>query len=64
MQTGYVKKWDYGNGWGFIEDDEGYDYFFNISNVRKGIKVKEGMRVKFDTFETNKGPEAENISIP
>tara|TARA_Y100000590_G_scaffold78335_1_gene87003 strand:- start:345 stop:539 length:195 start_codon:yes stop_codon:yes gene_type:complete len=64
MQTGYVKKWDYGNGWGFIEDDEGYDYFFNISNVRKGVKVKEGMRVKFDTFETNRGPEAENISIP
>jgi CspA family cold shock protein len=63
MQSGYVKKWDYGKGWGFIEDEEGCDYFFNISNVRKGIKVKEGMRVKFDVFETNRGPEAENITI-
>ena len=26
MLTGYVKKWDYSNGWGFIEcDDDGYD---------------------------------------
>ena len=46
MLTGYVKKWDYSNGWGFIEsDDDGYDYFFNISNVRKGIRLKEGLRV-------------------
>ena len=63
MEIGSVKKWDINGGWGFIEDDEGYDYFFNISNVKKGIKIKEGLRVKFDIFESNKGPEAENIRI-
>ena len=64
MLTGYVKKWDYSNGWGFIEsDDDGCDYFFNISNVRKGIRLKEGLHVKFDLFEGQKGPEAENVSI-
>ena len=64
MLYGYIKKWDQQNGWGFIEsDDDGYDYFFNISNVRKGIRLKEGLRVKFDLFEGQKGPEAENVSI-
>ena len=64
MLTGYVKKWDYSKGWGFIEcDDDGYDYFLNVSNVRKGVRIKEGLHVKFDFFEGQKGPEAENVSI-
>ena len=63
MQYGVVKLWKQVEGWGFIESEEGYDYFFNISNVKKGIKIKEGLRVKFDIFESNKGPEAENIRI-
>ena len=30
MLTGYVKKWDYSNCWGFIEsDDDGYDYDYS-----------------------------------
>ena len=62
MEIGVVKKWNFKAGWGFIEDDDGYDYFFNVSNVRKGVIIKEGVRVKFDIFETNKGPEAENIT--
>ena len=36
MKIGYVKKWDFSKGWGFIEDSEGYDYFVNISNVSYG----------------------------
>jgi hypothetical protein len=34
MVEGTIKKFDSLNGWGFIEDDEGNDYFFNVSNVR------------------------------
>tara|TARA_Y100001970_G_scaffold73111_2_gene92723 strand:- start:621 stop:815 length:195 start_codon:yes stop_codon:yes gene_type:complete len=63
MLLGSIKKWDQSKGWGFIEDEEGYDYFFNISNVRKGVKIKEGLNVKFDVFESSRGQEAENISI-
>ena len=62
MIFGTVKKWDYMNGWGFIEDDNENDYFFNISNVRKGTKITEGMNVKFDSFPGQRGDEAENIS--
>ena len=63
MQTGIVKKWENNSGWGFIEGDDGEDYFFNIHNVRQGQKMRTGLNVKFDSFEGQKGSEAENISI-
>ena len=62
MKIGYIKKFENLHGWGFIEcpeDDE--DYFFNISNIRKGQRIREGTNVKFDSFETQRGPEAENV---
>ena len=62
MIRGKIKKWNSQNGWGFIEDYDGNDYFFNISNVKIGLKVKEGMNVKFDSFPGQRGDEAENIS--
>ena len=63
MQTGIVKKWNRSSGWGFIEGDDGEDYFFNVSNVRKGQKIREGVDVKFDSFETSRGTEAENVTV-
>ncbi len=63
MQIGIVKKWDNNAGWGFIEGDDGEDYFFNISNIRKGQMIRTGINVKFDSFESQRGPEAENVTI-
>ena len=63
MEIGYIKNWNNSEGWGFIEDEEGYDYFLNISNVRKGVRIQEGLKVKFDIFQGQKGPEAENVSL-
>lgn len=64
MKTGIVKKWDELKGWGFIEDlNHHEDYFFNISNVRKGIIIKEGMKVKFDITVGQRGDEAENVGL-
>ena len=63
METGTVKKWQHDSGWGFIEGDDGNDYFFNIANVRKGQKIRIGITVKFDPFEGQRGSEAENVSI-
>ena len=62
MTKGTIKKWDSLNGWGFVADYDGNDYFFNISNVRTGLKIREGMNVKFDTFPGQRGDEAENIT--
>tara|TARA_Y100000590_G_C15462776_1_gene917122 strand:- start:152 stop:349 length:198 start_codon:yes stop_codon:yes gene_type:complete len=62
MKIGYIKKWDKLKGWGFIEcEEDDQDYFFHISNVRKGLEIKEGMEVKFDSRITQRGDEAENI---
>ena len=63
MQKGVIKKWQHDSGWGFIEGEDGNDYFFNISNVRKGQKMRLGITVKFDSFEGQRGAQAENVSI-
>ena len=62
MKTGVVKMWDNSKGFGFIEDDEGWDYFLNISKVRQGQKIREGDKVKFDVFEGQRGPSAVNVT--
>tara|TARA_B100000959_G_C14815127_1_gene555505 strand:+ start:175 stop:372 length:198 start_codon:yes stop_codon:yes gene_type:complete len=62
MKIGIVKNWNQLKGWGFIEcEEDDQDYFFHISNVRKGLKIQEGMEVKFDSTIGQKGDEAENI---
>jgi len=63
VESGIIKEWNQLKGWGFIQGDDDYDYFFNVSNVRKGIKLSKGIRVKFDIFHGQRGDEAENISI-
>ena len=63
MNYGTVKLWKHTEGWGFIETDDGEDYFFNISSVRTGQKIRERANVKFDTQETLKGIQAVNVSL-
>ena len=63
MLYGKVKIWNQSSGWGFIECEDGYDYFVNIANVRIGQKLKVNVRVKFDSAEGQKGPEAENVTL-
>ena len=63
MNIGRVKLWKQIEGWGFIETDDGEDYFFNISSVRSGQRIRENSKVKFDTEETQKGPQAVNVSL-
>ena len=60
---GRVKVWNQMQGWGFIETDDGEEYFFNISNIRRGQLVRERAKVKFDTEETQRGTEAINVSL-
>ena len=63
MKTGFIKEWNVLKGWGFINcEDEDQDYFFHVSKVRPGLKIRQGMLVKFDTTMTQRGDEAENIS--
>ena len=63
MIKGTIKLWKDVEGWGFIEGEDGEDYFINIANVRTGQKIKLNSKVKFDVFQGQKGPEAVNLSL-
>ena len=63
MLKGTVKNYNADKGWGFIEGEDGEDYFFHISNLRSGQKVRNDSKVKFDSSEGQRGPEAENITL-
>ena len=63
MVIGKVRVWKPLEGWGFIEGDDGQDYFAHSSKVRSGQTIRSGLRVKFDSFETSRGSEAENITL-
>ena len=61
MLTGRIKHLERSKGWGFIEAEDGDDYFFNVSNVRPGQDLRLGDSVKFDYRESNRGPCGVNI---
>ena len=55
--------WKDTEGWGFIEGDDGEDYFLNVANVRKGQFIRVNSRVRFDVNQGQRGPEAENVTL-
>ena len=63
MLSGRIKVWDQSKGWGFIEGDDGEDYFLNIKNLRSGQSIRVGSQVKFDTEESQRGPQAKNVTL-
>ena len=63
MISGKITMWKEVEGWGFIEGDDGEDYFINISNVRMGQNIQLNSRIKFDVFQGQRGPEAENVTL-
>ena len=64
MITGIIKTWDSNKGGGFVTDDDyGDDFFVHISKVRKGQTIRKGSKVKFDTEDGPKGPQAKNITL-
>jgi len=42
---------------------DGEDYFLNAKNIRTGQIISTGSKVKFDTEESQRGPQAVNVSI-
>lgn len=67
-QTGTVKFFNQGKGFGFITLDEGgTDIFVHVSAVENSgmDSLDEGMRVSFDTEpdKHGKGPKAINLEV-
>ena len=63
-ETGTVKWFNAGKGYGFIERDNGEgDVFVHYSAIKgTGFKtLDEGQRVEFDVVDSEKGPQAQEV---
>ena len=63
MAEGTVKFFNTEKGFGFINGDDGKDYYVHESGVDGGKTLNEGDRVSFDGSEGDKGLKAENVKI-
>jgi len=61
--TGIIRTLRVDKGFGFINDDNGKEYFFHQSAIQgEGIAdLREGDSVEFEVGEGPKGPRAENV---
>ncbi len=64
-ETGTVKWFDSGKGYGFITRDQNGDVFVHYSEIRgTGFRsLDEGARVEFTVTEGPKGPQAEDVEV-
>jgi len=64
--NGVVKWFNSNKGFGFIEGEDGNDYFVHFSNIdsSEGFKtVNEGDEVIFSPTKKEKGLSAEHVSV-
>ena len=63
QQTGTVKWFNEGKGFGFIQRENGADLFVHFRSIAgHGFKsLTEGQRVSFTEVSGQKGPQAENV---
>ena len=62
-ETGTVKWFNAGRGYGFIEREQGEDVFVHYSNIRgEGHRsLEEGQQVEFTVTQGDKGLQAEDV---
>jgi cold shock CspA family protein len=62
---GIVKIWNLERGFGFVRSDDGKDIFVHQSAIRDSVHkyLREGERVEFDTFQSDRGPQARDVCL-
>lgn len=64
MPTGTIKKVVSERGFGFIDGEDGNEYFFHRSAIDSEFdRLRGGERVTFDTEPSPKGPRAANVQL-
>ncbi|MEQ1664549.1 MAG: cold-shock protein [Bdellovibrionales bacterium] len=63
MQTGKVKFFNTGKGFGFITPDNGGKDVFVHANDIGGANLQEGTKVEFEVVQGKKGPQASNVRV-
>ena len=60
---GRVKFFNEMKGFGFIEADDGKEYFVHQTGLKEGVTLHENDSVTFDVEEGDRGPKAVNVSL-
>ena len=66
MLNGIIKTYKSERGFGFITPDDGSgDVFMHVSSVqpRELFEPREGMRVSFETFQSERGLKAVDVRL-
>jgi len=65
LESGVVKWFNDDKGFGFIERESGSDVFvhFRAINGTGRRTLTEGQQVSFQVTESEKGPQADNVSV-
>lgn len=58
---GKVKFFNEAKHFGFINGDDGTDYFVHVSQVADNVVLQENDEVEFDGEEGDRGPVAKNV---
>ena len=61
--NGRVKFYNEEKGFGFIQADDGQEYFVHQTGLNEGVMLSENAEVTFDVTEGDRGPKAVNVSL-
>ncbi len=60
---GTVKWFNHKKGFGFISGEDSKEYFVHFTAIPKGIRLNDEDKVSFDSAETDRGIQAQNVIL-
>ena len=61
--NGTVKFYNNSKGFGFIQGEDGTDYFVHQTGLTDGTVIRDNDQVSFAVVDGDRGPKAENVIL-